>query len=424
LNLLVLAGAYPHADHPFAGVFSERCVQALLPLCERLEVVAPRPFAPPLLSNLNPRWKVYSRIVGHEIRNGVSVYRPAYPQIPRLGGAVWTDLASYLSTRRKIQGLHRRVGFDAILSFDLIAAGGLAWRLGQALSIPAAGWAFGEDVLGGKSSSYGAALLRTLQRLALIFYQSCELFEHAARLLGTSMDKLGNDRHLVLSHGIAVPPAVFRRDEARSRLRRDWGVGDSDIVVLYVGRILSDKGVFQFIDAVTSAAQRIPLLRGVLVGSLPGMDETAAVERRLRGDSRLLDRVRILPACGPEAVWDYLSAADIFGFPSRHREGMPNSLLEAMSMGVPAIAFAIPPVQEIEAGTGGLVLVPPGNSKVLAEQIVRLASDPVERTRVGKTGQAIVMERFVVRRNMATAFARLSEIAERWAASRRSAERA
>jgi glycosyltransferase involved in cell wall biosynthesis len=38
----------------------------------------------------------------------------------------------------------------------------------------------------------------------------------------------------------------------------------------------------------------------------------------------------------------------MFAFTSHH-EGMPNSLLEAMAMGVPAIAFAIPPVVELEA---------------------------------------------------------------------------
>jgi glycosyltransferase involved in cell wall biosynthesis len=256
-------------------------------------------------------------------------------------------------------------------------------------------------------------LLRTLQRLGLVFYQSRELREAAAGLLGTPVERLENDRHVVLSRGVEGPPALLRKDEARSRLRREWGMEDADIVVLYLGRIVSAKGVFQFMDAVASAAQRNPRLRGVMVGSLPGMDETAAVERVLRGDARLRALVRMLPACGRDAVWEYLSAADIFGFPSNHTEGMPNSLLEAMSMGVPSIAYAIAPVRELEAGTGALVLVPPLASDRFEEEILRLASDAGERSRIGEIGRAQVLERFGVGRNMATAFARLSEMVAR-----------
>jgi len=42
-----------------------------------------------------------------------------------------------------------------------------------------------------------------------------------------------------------------------------------------------------------------------------------------------------------DVVWEYLSASDIFVFPSFH-EGMPNSLLEAAWAGLPAVAFDIP----------------------------------------------------------------------------------
>jgi glycosyltransferase involved in cell wall biosynthesis len=106
-----------------------------------------------------------------------------------------------------------------------------------------------------------------------------------------------------------------------------------------------------------------------------------------------------------------LCAADIFAFPSHEGwEGMPNSLLEAMVMKVPAVAFAIQPILEIESGTGGIVIVPQLDSEQFSKEILRLAASSDERARIGEIGRAQVMERFTVRKNMAEAVERLKEV--------------
>jgi glycosyltransferase involved in cell wall biosynthesis len=310
--------------------------------------------------------------------------------------------------------MHRRAHFDAILAFDLIATGGLAWKLGRDLEIPAAGWSTASEPMT-ETSPFASAVLRSVDRLQLIFYQSREKQGEVARLLGVSVAELMPDKHVVLSRGVPVPPPLSKR-EVRSRVRREWGVTEEQIVVLSVGRITRAKGVFELFDAVSLAAARDPRVVALLIGSRPALDETEAVEARLQQIPGLRDRVRILPGCSPELVWEYLCAADIFAFPS-HREGMPNSLLEAMAMEVPSIAFAIPPVDEIDAGTGALVLVPPLDSARFADEIVRLASEPGTRVLIGKAGEAQVRKRFDVTRNMAAAFGLLVEMRARWMAS-------
>jgi glycosyltransferase involved in cell wall biosynthesis len=133
----------------------------------------------------------------------------------------------------------------------------------------------------------------------------------------------------------------------------------------------------------------------------------------------LKHHVKLLPACPPGKIWEYLCAADIFVFPS-HKEGMPNSLLEAMAMSVPSIAFAIPAILELEAGTGAVALVPPMNAALFAQTILRLAASQDERARIGKVGKEQVMERFMVRKNMAKACEHLARIiAERKQANER-----
>ncbi len=420
MNILLLSATYPHASHPFAGVFNERCAVALRPLCEELQVLAPRPYTPRLIAALHPRWRAYAEIPSHEVRAGVSISRPRYLQIPRVGAALWPDLGSYVFTRGPARAMHRRSPFDAILSFDLIQTGGLAWRLGRDLGIPAAGWALGSDVRVARTSPFAAVVRRAAANLRLIFYQSHELLSEAARILDVSPAELNPDRNIVLSQGIPDPPALSR-EETRHRVRKEWGIGEGQVLLLAVGRILRTKGVLELLDALAIAASQNSRVTAVMLGAMPGFDDREAVEQRLSEIPGLCGRVQILPACDPSAVWNYLCAADIFVFAS-HNEGMPNSLLEAMSMGVASIAFAIPPVKEIEAGTGALVLVPPRDSGRFAEEILRLASNPDERARIGAIGRTQVIERFLVRRSMAAAFARLSGMVETWVALPRAIE--
>jgi len=408
MKLLFLVPYYPQTNYLFSGIFNERSAYALSEFCDRVEVMVPRPYAPPLLSGLSPRWKIYRHISRHEMRNGISVHRPCYLQVPHLGGAFWIDPGLFFWLRPAARKLHQRVGFDAIISFDLVGVGGLAWRLGRDLGIPASGWSIGGDVRFAPNSSYTCVLLRAIKNLDLVFYQSQELLEKAAELSGLSPEQMSKDQHVVLPRGIPNPP-LLAKAELRDRIRAEWDATQDRIVVLNIGRVVRDKGIFELVDAMSLVTARNPRVICVSIGSNPALDETRLVESKLNEISHLKERFKMLPSCSPDKVWEYLCAADIFAFPS-HEEGMPNSLLEAMAMGVPSIAFAIPPVLEIEAATGGLVTVPAFDSALFAEEILRLSASPDERARIGEQGRNRVMEGFMVRKNMAQAVQRLGEV--------------
>jgi glycosyltransferase involved in cell wall biosynthesis len=301
--------------------------------------------------------------------------------------------------------MHHRVRFDALLAFDIIGVGGLAWRVGRALGLPTGGWATGNVPA---SPSYEKAVARALQNLDVVFYQSQDLLDKAARLLGLDQSMLPAERHLVLPRGIPPPPLLLTAD-MRQQIRRAWGISEQQVLVLSIGRIYRSKGVFELIDAIALAIAKNPNSTCVLVGATPAFDETNTVQKTLEAMPELRHHITLLPACPPEQVWEYLCAADLFAFTS-HAEGMPNSLLEALAMGVPAVAFAIPPVVEIAAGTEGVLLVPPLDVTGLAEALVRLAAAPDERVRRGAIGQNQVLERFMVHKNTAMALDRLTKV--------------
>jgi len=407
MKLLLIPASYPHPAAEWVGVFNEHSAVALRRIVQHLEVLTPKPYAPRLFA-VNPRWKAYIDAPTTQIRNGITVHRPAYLRIPGILQAFWPSTVAFLFSRRLTMLLHRRIGFDAILSFDLVGAGALAWRLGRQLGIPASGWATGSDVRWAPHSSIGRCVRETLRHLDLVFYQSRELMELGAQLLGTSTDGLSDGRHVVQPRGVSAPhtlPSANVRHSVRQRL----DVSDDHVMVLYLGRIARQKGIFELLGIFARWKKMHPRIVLVLVGSRPGYDETPEVRVRIESSADLRDRVRLVPGCSPELVWDYLSAADIFAFPS-FKEGMPNSPLEAMLAGLPVVAFGIPSVQEIARFGRGLIEVSPYNFQEFEEAILALAHDECLRQEVGKRGQLIARDHFSIHKSMRTVVDRLSNL--------------
>jgi glycosyltransferase involved in cell wall biosynthesis len=234
-----------------------------------------------------------------------------------------------------------------------------------------------------------------------------------ARSLVGSASKLPSDRHVVLPHGIETPPALAAED--RRAIRADLKVSAEQCLVLFVGRIVRAKGVFELLDAVDVARRERTEVVCVLIGAQAGFDDAENVRHKLREHPDLARHVQLLPACAPEQVWRYLHAADVFAFPS-HSEGMPNSLLEAMAVGLPAVAYAIPPIVELDSGVGALELVPKRDVPTLARVLGELAQSPERRRCLGEKGRAHVLNRFLAQTQIAEAMRRLKSVIDRHSA--------
>jgi glycosyltransferase involved in cell wall biosynthesis len=397
VNLLLIPPNYPHPAAEWVGAQNERSALALRTMVQHLVVLTPRPYAPRLLA-FGDRWRSYGAIPKGHTRSGIRVHRPAYPMLPRLSGAFWPTRAAFAFSRGLASMLHREIGFDAILSFDLNLTGGLAWRLGRHLGIPACGWATGSDIRSDAQSGVGRSVREALGKLDLIFYQSSELKALAAQLLGTHVDALSPERHVVQSRGV-TEPETLPGEEVRRSVRSSLEASEDQVLVLYLGRIVRGKGLFELVDGFAHWARRRRDLVLVLVGSIPGYDDTPELRTKVQSLPALAGRLHIVSACAPHRIWDYFKAADVFAFPS-FREGLPNSLLEAMVGGLPAVAFSIPAVQEITRFGKGLMEVPAHDFSGFGEAVLGLAADASLRREIGERGRALVREHFSAQRSM------------------------
>lgn len=146
------------------------------------------------------------------------------------------------------------------------------------------------------------------------------------------------------------------------------GLDKRAFTVVFVGRLAAVKSLETLIRAVSIAVKRLPTLEFWIVGDGP---VRPALET-LAAELGVMDNVRFWGQRLDTA--QFFSAADVFAM-SSVSEGLPMSLLQAMSIGVPAIVTDVGGMAEVVRLSGGGLLPPVGDSEAMAEAILTLAGD-------------------------------------------------
>jgi glycosyltransferase involved in cell wall biosynthesis len=186
------------------------------------------------------------------------------------------------------------------------------------------------------------------------------------------------DRVSLVTYGVSA--ATFDTGD-RDGVRAGWGVG-SDVVALYTGRLLQEKGVVPLVQAFALLDTEVRThARLVLVGD--GPDEPRL--REVVATLGLGDRVTLLPWAAPEHLPHLLAAADLFVMPSLPtpywEEQLGFSMVEAMAAGLPVLGCDGGCIPEVLGGTG--VLVPPYDTRALADGLAMLLGNPELRQNRG-----------------------------------------
>lgn len=171
------------------------------------------------------------------------------------------------------------------------------------------------------------------------------------------------------------PPTDDERAEARAAL----DLSPDELVVLYTGQLRRLKAVDRLVEAFGHYVESGRKGRLLVVGGNSGTSDACEPELREQVTAAGLDR-RVAFTGTVGDVRAYLFAADVFVLPSV-REGMPNSLVEAMACGLACVAPAEPVGAEILGDAG--VVTPNNAPESLFRALVALADDPAERARLG-----------------------------------------
>jgi glycosyltransferase involved in cell wall biosynthesis len=172
----------------------------------------------------------------------------------------------------------------------------------------------------------------------------------------------------------------------KERLRTELGYPKDRIVVLFLAYLRAAKGVDVFLDAIEKARRIDPDLFFVIAGDGPLKDYV----RTEIESSNLGVSVRMLGFVEEELLPSVYASTDIYVLPS-FLEGMPVSLLQAMSCGLPVIATPVGDVPEIVKDDVNGIIVNVGSSLELSEAIVRLGRDAHLRDRMGAASRKTVV---------------------------------
>ena len=170
--------------------------------------------------------------------------------------------------------------------------------------------------------------------------------------------------------------------------------------ILFVGRLVTKKGLVHLIRAMPKVLQTVPGAEVVVAGdgSLRQAMEREAAALRVP--------VSFLGVRTPAQIRDLMRGASVLCGPgvvagSGDTEGLPISFLEAQATGLPVVVSTSGGSEEgvVHGETG--FLHTPGDQAAIAEHLLALLTDPVRREEFGAAARAHIRERFDLRRQTA-----------------------
>lgn len=221
-----------------------------------------------------------------------------------------------------------------------------------------------------------------------LFFQSSEDYELALK------DKFNRpDRLLHIGNGVSSQkfnPELYDRTSQR----RELGFVEDDIVLMFVGRLVQEKGIIELLEAFTmlksTGRSRIKLV--IVGGSVEGDRDGLQLDQVI-GNIPAEIRKDMLFAGLRDDVPSLLSACDVFVLPS-YREGLPRSIIEAMGMGKPIVATNIRGCREEVFPERNGYLCRRKDSRDLADKLAMLVDFPEKIAEFGAASRKLFLEEF------------------------------
>jgi len=184
-------------------------------------------------------------------------------------------------------------------------------------------------------------------------------------------------------------PANFIKDKEKSSYKKELGIPDEDFVYVFVGRLVSEKGINELVTAFSqlySSHQNISLLLvGPFEQKLDPLDNT--VFKTIKSHSK------IFTTGYQEDVRPYFSISDVLTFPS-YREGFPNVVMQANAMGLPAIVTNINGCNEIiKDGINGKI-IPVKNVTDLKANMEELLLETSLRSKLTQNARKLIQANY------------------------------
>lgn len=348
MKVLWITSVYPSDIEPGKGVFHETQVQALIQSGVQVTVICPVPKNPKMLRFLKKQYQGYCGIPPIYRRKGVTVYRPTYLALP--GQLRWAQpnhriAASIIETINE-----QEIEADLIHAHFAMPSGGAAKLIATQKGLPWVLTLHGSDVnvYPNYSASAKQAFIKTVKAANGVLTVGKSLQKKTKEMAGREASVLP----------IGVDLSLFNPcNQSKMKIRSQLQLPQNRKLILFVGRLIEEKGVFELAQALDRLPKNVAL---VLVGDGPAKE-------KLLQHQEIGSRIFLPGQIENEQVKDYLIASDVFALPS-YSEGMPTVVIEALALKIPVVSTAVGSIPEL-FGEHSHLLVEPRSVKGLVDRL-------------------------------------------------------
>lgn len=346
-------------------------------------------FRGPLISELTSRGiEVYAFAPDYDDDSRAAVRAcgaiPVQYSMSRAGMNPLRDIADLV----RLCGQLRRLKPDVVFCYFIkpVIYGTLAARLAgirrRFASIEGAGYVFTDSA----QPSFKRTLLR---RFVAQLYRAA--LSQTERVFMLNPD----DRRLFVDEGMVRADKVQPLDGIGLSLEHYRAAPPSTTPMrfLLIGRLLREKGVYDYIEAARIVKRAHPQVQFCLLGSCDANPGSIS-----QGEAEQWVAEGLLEWPGQVAdVRDWIAGSSVFVLPS-YREGLPRSTQEAMAMGRPVITTDVPGCRETVTHERNGLIVPVRDPAALAQAMLRFVEQPCLVASMGAESRRMAEERFDVRK--------------------------
>ncbi len=172
-------------------------------------------------------------------------------------------------------------------------------------------------------------------------------------------------------------------------LKMELDINLSDFVFIFVGRIVTDKGINELIQAFVEIQKNRNELKLLLVGPYEQDLNPLKIETLIQ----IKNNKSIISVGYKNDVRPYLAMASCLVFPS-YREGFPNVVMQAGAMDLPCIVSDINGCNEIIVDNLNGIIIPPKNREALKESMLKIYNSKNLYNQIKQKSRLMIVSRF------------------------------
>ena len=302
---------------------------------------------------------------------------------------------NYLTASKMVNELVRSEGFlfDLVIAHDWLSVmGGIAIK--KELGLPLVFHVHSTEK--GRTMGNGSEVVSNIELRAA---QTADMIITVSNAMKDELISLGFPAEKIRVVYNGVDPEKYNcsmvSQEKVRQIRQYYGLKDDDLMVLFLGRLVSVKGVDKLIAAMTHVLQKIPNAKLVIVGLGDMQDYLSRLAQNLKLQDNVKFRFEFIPE--EERIAHY-AACDVAVFPSFY-EPFGIVAIEAMSMEKPVVvgATGVSGMREIVVASGEEQCgfhVNPNDPTDIAWGIINSLQDPEKKRQLGQNGRKRVLKEF------------------------------